>query len=203
MQHASWAVSILKKALGDFNIDEPPYSAFLEKLRFSDVEYLMYQKARASLVVDAVTKMRLFAPPFMLQRLNAEVQISANDNESYISARMKFQVGERILPPAVSDGDGTVRAIDLAARKILEDVFPCFNEIVLTHYRVHGINDSVGTSTRVCTQVTIADGSQSWTTAAISTDVVAASWRALEHGFLFKLMLKEGIVKSAFFEQHE
>jgi 2-isopropylmalate synthase len=69
----------------------------------------------------------------------------------------------------------SVNALDRAARKALERLYPALGEIRLTDYKVRVLDEST-------------DGHESWTTIGVSTDIINASWQALVDAMEYKLM---------------
>jgi 2-isopropylmalate synthase len=70
----------------------------------------------------------------------------------------------------------------------LLDKFPQLSRVHLTDYKVR-ILDS-GSATGAVTRVLLdaSDGERNWTTIGVSSNIIEASWRALEESLIFGLL---------------
>ena len=87
-----------------------------------------------------------------------------------------------------SEGNGPVNAIDTALRKALRGSYPQLERVHLTDYKVRILDSSsaTGAVTRVLIDAT--DGESTWTTIGVSTNIIEASWRALEESLVYGLL---------------
>ena len=92
---------------------------------------------------------------------------------------------------SIAEGNGPVNAIDNALRKAIGNAVPHVANIHLTDYKVRILDggSATGATTRVLLSAT--DGSRSWTTIGVSTDIIEASWRALEESLVFGLLHRD------------
>jgi 2-isopropylmalate synthase len=88
----------------------------------------------------------------------------------------------------VAEGNGPVNAIDTALRSALLEKFPQLSRVHLTDYKVR-ILDS-GSATGATTRVLLdaSDGERTWTTIGVSSNIIEASWRALEESLVYGLL---------------
>jgi 2-isopropylmalate synthase len=102
-------------------------------------------------------------------------------------ATVKVWVGEE-RRVSTAEGNGPVNAIDQALRSALGDAFPELARIHLTDFKVRILDGATATGavTRVLLDAT--DGDQSWTTIGVSSNIIEASWRALEESIVFGLL---------------
>ena len=102
--------------------------------------------------------------------------------------------GEDML--CVAEGDGPVHALDGALRKALQRFYPELAHIKLTDFKVRVLNAKDGTAAGVRAIVESTDGTSSWSTVGVSTNIIEASWYALvdsvEYGLLRLMAKKEG-----------
>jgi 2-isopropylmalate synthase len=106
-------------------------------------------------------------------------------------ATVKVWVGEdRYVNTA--EGNGPVNAIDTALRAALVGRYPHLARIHLTDFKVRILDgaSATGAVTRVLLDAT--DGERSWTTIGVSTNIIEASWRALEESLVFGLLHHRG-----------
>ncbi len=102
-------------------------------------------------------------------------------------ATVKVWVGdERYVFTA--EGNGPVNAIDTALRRAVQRAYPHLVNIHLTDYKVRILDggEATGAVTRVLLSAT--DGERDWTTIGVSTNIIEASWRALEESLVYGLL---------------
>ena len=87
-----------------------------------------------------------------------------------------------------AEGNGPVNAIDMALRSALADAYPMLDRVHLTDYKVRILDGATATGaiTRVLLDAT--NGERSWTTIGVSTNIIEASWRALEESLVYGLL---------------
>ena len=102
-------------------------------------------------------------------------------------ATVKVWVGEH-REVCTAEGNGPVNAIDTALRSALLNQFPQLSRVHLTDYKVR-ILDS-GSATGAVTRVLLdaSDGERNWTTIGVSSNIIEASWRALEESLIYGLL---------------
>ena len=89
---------------------------------------------------------------------------------------------------AVGEGNGPVNALDAALRNALGDIYPAFDRISLTDFKVRVLDTGKGTGaiTRVLLDST--DGAREWTTIGVSENIIEASWQALVDSLVYGLL---------------
>src|SRR5205814_9105641 len=85
---------------------------------------------------------------------------------------------ERVVQTA-ADGNGPFNALDAAVRKALSQWYPQINDIRLVDYKVRIIDSSSGSGASVRVLIESSDAEQTWQTVGASTDIIEASWLAL------------------------
>ncbi|OIV37627.1 citramalate synthase [Mangrovactinospora gilvigrisea] len=98
--------------------------------------------------------------------------------------------GERIV--ATGEGNGPVDALDRALRTGLERIYPRLASFSLVDYKVRILDGGRGTESVTRVLVDTSDGTTEWSTVGFGTNVIAASWRALEDAYAY------GLLKSGF-----
>jgi 2-isopropylmalate synthase len=102
-------------------------------------------------------------------------------------ATIKISVGDEQEITA-AEGNGPVSALDNALRKALNKFFLVdLEEMHLVDYKVRVIEGRDGTSARVKVFIESRDQKRLWSTIGVSTDIIEASWEALEDSFQYKL----------------
>ncbi|MEZ5248684.1 MAG: alpha-isopropylmalate synthase regulatory domain-containing protein [Ilumatobacteraceae bacterium] len=102
-------------------------------------------------------------------------------------ATVKVWVGdERHVRTA--EGNGPVNAIDTALRAALGEALPVLARIHLTDFKVRILDGATATGaiTRVLLDAT--NGERTWTTIGVSSNIIEASWRALEESLVYGLL---------------
>ncbi len=88
----------------------------------------------------------------------------------------------------VGEGQGPVNALDVALRSALAPHHPVVTSFELTDYRVRILETGHGTDAIVRVLIDTTDGERTWTTVGVGTNVIEASWEALEDAYLWGLV---------------
>ena len=92
----------------------------------------------------------------------------------------------------VDEGDGPVNALDNALRKALIPHYPELANMSLADYKVRIIDSGTGTAAKTRVLVVSTDGTRTWGTVGVSTNIIDASWEALVDSIDYYLMQKAG-----------
>ncbi|MGI9031041.1 MAG: alpha-isopropylmalate synthase regulatory domain-containing protein [Ilumatobacteraceae bacterium] len=89
---------------------------------------------------------------------------------------------------STAEGNGPVNAIDTALRAALDGALPALERVHLTDFKVRILDGAgaTGAVTRVLLDAT--NGARDWTTIGVSTNIIEASWRALEESSVYGLL---------------
>ncbi len=163
----------------------PETQRILDRLKQLEYEGYQFEAADASVELIIRKELGMYTPFFELDHFN----VMANEpkyNEFSSSAIVKLGVGGQ-YQLTVAEGHGPVNALDKALRKALETFYPNLKSMRLTDFKVRIIDGSRATEavTRVLIEST--DGTQTWTTVGVSSDILAASWKALVDSIEYKL----------------
>ena len=87
-----------------------------------------------------------------------------------------------------AEGNGPVNAIDPALRNALNGAYPAARRGA--PHRLQGAHPRRGRRHGAVTRVLIdaTDGDREWTTIGVSTNIIEASWRALEESIVYGLL---------------
>ena len=107
---------------------------------------------------------------------------NGDENEMQGEAVVKVRVGDH-LSHVAGDGNGPVSALDAAVRRALVEVFPGIAAVHLIDYKVRIINSAAGADAAVRVLIESSDGLHLWRTVGASTDVIEASWLALQDSY--------------------
>ncbi|MFA5928024.1 MAG: citramalate synthase [Candidatus Margulisiibacteriota bacterium] len=109
------------------------------------------------------------------------------DDKITVEATIKLLVEGQSVHTA-AEGNGPVSALDHALRKALEKKYPAIKEIRLTDYKVRVLNSKTGTDALVRVIIESTDGTDTWGTVGVSTNIIEASWDALVDSLEYKLL---------------
>jgi len=166
--------------------DSPETKKIIDKLK--ELEHEGYQFEAAESSFDLVVRKMLgrYTPFFEL----VEFKVITNEpalNDVNSSVIIKVRVGEQEVL-TVAEGDGPVNALDKAARKALERLYPAIGQIRLTDYKVRVLDSDRASAAKVRVLIESTDGKDNWTTIGVSTDIINASWQALVDAMEVKLI---------------
>lgn len=151
------------------------------------LEYKGYQfdGAEASFELILRAENKEFSPFFNL--IDSKVNVFYDvEGHSTSEAVLKIEV-DNVIEHTASDGDGPVNALDNALRKALLRFYPEISQIKLIDYKVRVIDEKDGTAAKVRVIIESGDGSESWSTVGVSTNIIEASFKALSDSINYKL----------------
>ena len=132
-----------------------------------------------------------YRPPFHLEDFlvveRRDHLRGEGENEMLAEAMAKVRVGETLTRTA-AEGNGPVSALDAAVRSALSESFPDLERVHLVDYKVRIINPDGGADAAVRVLIESTDGVRLWRTVGASTDVVEASWLALQDAYEYWLL---------------
>ncbi|MCI1641598.1 MAG: citramalate synthase [Actinomyces sp.] len=101
-------------------------------------------------------------------------------------ATVKIHTGHRHIRTA--EGNGPVNALDNALRAALARDYPEASATRLTDFRVRILDPQhAGTDATIRVLISLTDGTRTWSTVGVGTDVIEASWEALFDGYWWGL----------------
>jgi 2-isopropylmalate synthase len=93
---------------------------------------------------------------------------------------------ERLIGTA--EGAGPVDALDRAFRAALNGRFPELAKLHLADYKVRIIDARAGTGATTRVLITSTDGQREWETVGVSSNIIEASWRAMQDAYDYALL---------------
>ncbi len=171
----------------DLELTDAQASRALEQVKQREAQGAAYESAEASFELLVRRSLDGYEAPFSLEDfLIVERRRHLSDrtehNEMQAEAMVKVRVGDHLAQVA-ADGNGPVSALDSGVRKALTEVFPGIAAVHLSDYKVRIINSTAGADAAVRVLVESADGLHRWRTVGASTDVIEASWLALQDAY--------------------
>ncbi len=175
----------------DIELTDAQARTVLERVKEQESRGFQYESAEASFELLVRRSLGGYVPPFGLEdflvverRRHPSDAPSPSDSEMLAEAMVKVRVGERLTQTA-ADGNGPVSALDAAVRRALLESYPGLEHVALRDYKVRIINPGGGANAAVRVLVESTDGVHIWRTVGASTDVVEASWLALQDSYEF------------------
>ncbi|PZC40930.1 MAG: 2-isopropylmalate synthase [Chloroflexi bacterium] len=165
-------------------------SKILKKIKEQEALGLQYESANASfeLIVKKI-KQDYQAPFYVEDFLVIERKQHVNHIDSAIisDAMVKVKVKNETFQSA-ENGSGPVAALDSALKNALTNFYPNLSIIKLIDYKVRIYNPTEGSAAGVRVFIESTDGKHSWKTVGASTDVIEASFKALQDAYEYWLI---------------
>ncbi|OED34550.1 citramalate synthase [PVC group bacterium (ex Bugula neritina AB1)] len=171
---------VLKAQMFGFeNVDEKSDKilAIVEEVKNLENQGYSFEGADASL---QVLMSRFFGTAKSFFEVNSfSVFVNSKDQQE-ISTQATvdidvFNKNEQVM----ANGEGPIHALDSALRKALLPYYSSLKLVYLTDYKVRVFNAKEATQAKVRVLIKSCDGSRSWSTVGVSSNIVEASWIAL------------------------
>lgn len=172
------------------NPNAPELGDVLKEIKQLENSGYEFESAEASLVL--LLRRALGRIPSYFSHVTWRILSERIAEESFVLAMVKVQVG-RHEEHAVAEGDGPVNALDLAFRKAMTPFYPELQKLHLVDYKVRVLNASAATAAAVRVLIFSTDGTDTWGTVGVATDVIDASWNALLDSFIYYLSEKRRV----------
>ena len=173
----------------DLELTEDQVRAALARVKEREARGFQYESAEASFELLVRRSLDGYVAPFHLEdfliverRRHGHDDVGDNESEMQAEAMVKVRVGEQLTQTA-ADGNGPVSALDGAVRRALSESFPELSKVHLVDYKVRIIDPGAGANATVRVLVESTDGLHVWRTVGASTDVIEASWLALQDSY--------------------
>ena len=165
-------------------------SKLLDEVKRREFEGYAYDGAEASFELLARRTLGEVPEYFRLQSFRVFDERRWNARGELITlseATVKLDIAhERHM--AVAEGNGPVNALDNALRKVLLPIYPELDDMRLLDYKVRILSPNAGTEALTRVMIESGDGRDGgWTTVGVSTNVIDASYNALNDSITYKL----------------
>jgi len=168
----------------DLDLTDDEVKDLVERVKVMESKGFQYEGAEASFELLVRRSRPGYKAPFELvdfwvvERRHHEPGEAGRELQS--EAMVKVRVGENgEVVQTAADGNGPVNALDAAVRRALSQHYPKIGSIHLVDYKVRIIDSAAGTGASVRVLIESAEGEHVWTTVGSSTDIIEASWLAL------------------------
>ena len=182
-------IAIKAEELG-LTMDGPAVNQVIDDLKRLEHEGYHFEAADASLELLMRRAAGWHQDYFRVESMRVITDETAT-GEFTTEATVKVWVGPEgaaVRHVHTAEGNGPVNAIDTALRAAVVQAYPQLDRVHLTDYKVRILdgNSATGAVTRVLLDAT--DGVRSWTTIGVSSNIIEASWRALEESLVYGLL---------------
>jgi 2-isopropylmalate synthase len=176
------------------NVNHEQAREAVEQIKDLEARGFTFESAEGSVKVLLQRLQPEYSAPFEL--VDFMVVVENRQGRGIISeATVKVKIGDRIVHTA-AEGNGPVNALDAALRKALINDYPQLATVSLADYKVRILDSDSGTSASVRVLIDTKNGKQRWSTVGASTNIIEASWNALEDSFEYALLNGEAGNKS-------
>ena len=189
-------VALLAEQGAGLALSDAEASALAAGVKDREARGFQYESAEASFELLARRSLGGYAPPFGLEDFliverRRPGEPGDGDSGMQAEAMVKVRIGETLSQTA-ADGNGPVSALDAAVRAALAGSFPGLDRVRLTDYKVRIINPDGGADAAVRVLIESSDGVRLWRTVGASTDIVEASWLALQDAYEYWIVRWSG-----------
>jgi 2-isopropylmalate synthase len=166
----------------------------LERVKEQESRGYQFEGAEASFELLVRRSLPGYRAPFelvdfwMVQRRATRPE--DHGREMQAEAMVKVRVGDELVQTA-AEGNGPVNALDAAVRKALVGVYPAVEAVRLVDYKVRIIDSAAGTGASVRVLIESAHGDELASTVGASTDIIEASWLALNDALEYWLLKRD------------
>jgi 2-isopropylmalate synthase len=177
----------------DLDLTDEQAARALERVKERESKGAAFESAEASFELLVRRTLEGYHAPFVLEdfliveRRRHVAEGVSSDSAMMAEAMVKLRIGEEMVQVA-ADGNGPVSALDAAVRKALLQVFPAMEPVHLVDYKVRIINSQAGSDAAVRALIETSDGVHRWRTVGASTDVIEASWLALQDAYEYWIL---------------
>ena len=181
----STIIEKLKKIAPHIDKNSESATRILQAAKEMEHKGYQYEGADGSFELLARKTLGSYRPFFKLHYYKILGEKPRHDETLCSFAQIKIEVDGR-LEITAGEGDGPVHALDIALRKALERFYPQVAKIRLIDYKVRVLDGTTAARVRVLIEST--DGTDTWTTVGVSSDIVEASWFALVDSYEYTLI---------------
>ena len=182
-------INIKADELG-LELDGPAINQVIDDLKRLEHEGYHFEAADASLELLMRKATGWEQSFFKVESMRVITDETAN-GEFTTEATVKVWVGPEATATRhvhTAEGNGPVNAIDTALRAAVSQAYPNVDRIHLTDYKVRILDGATATGAVTRVLIDATDGERSWTTIGVSSNIIEASWRALEESLIYGLL---------------
>jgi len=185
-------LSKLQQLEPDAKIDphDPMLAEALQRIKELEASGYAFEGADASFQLLLRRSMQRFKRHFELVGFRVFEEKRGHEKSAESEATVQVRVGGKLKHTAAL-GNGPVNAMDKALRAALVDAYPGLETMFLTDFKVRVLTTREATEAAVRVLIESSDGLRKWNTVGVSTDVLEATYRALNDAIEYKLVLDQ------------
>jgi 2-isopropylmalate synthase len=167
-------------------MDGPAVNSVIDDLKRLEHEGYHFEAADASLEL-LMRRAAGWEQDFFRVESMRVITDEASNGAFTTEATVKVWVGEQ-RHVHTAEGNGPVHAIDSALRAAVLGAYPQLSAVHLTDYKVRILDGASATGAVTRVLIDFSNGERTWTTIGVSSNIIEASWRALEEGLVYSLL---------------
>jgi len=175
--------------------DDPVVAEAVRRIKELESTGYAFEGADASFQLLLRRSMGRFQRHFELVRFRVYDEKRGHLESPESEATVQVRVGGE-LKHAAALGNGPVNAMDKALRAALVHAYPGLEAMFLTDFKVRVLSTREATEAAVRVLIESSDGKRKWSTVGVSTDVLEATYRALNDAIEYKLVM-DGVAAPA------
>ena len=168
--------------------DDPVVVEAVKRIKELEATGYAFEGADASFQLLLRRSMGRFKRHFELVRFRVYDEKRGHHDAPEAEATVQVRVGGKLVHAAAL-GNGPVNAMDKSLRTALVDAYPGLGTMRLTDFKVRVLSTKEATEATVRVLIESSDGNIKWNTVGVSTDVLEATYRALNDAIEYKLVM--------------
>lgn len=166
---------------------DPRISHVLQQIKDKEAAGYHFEGADASVELLLLRADPYYTPPFEL--IDYMTLVEHRQGRGMVAeASVKLRVRGEIVHTA-AEGNGPVNAMDMATRKALSKYFPAIDNFSLVDYKVRILDGHAATGATTRVLIETANHKRRWSTVGASTNIIDASWLALQDAIEYGVMV--------------
>ena len=174
----------------DLNKNTPEVKEILAQLKQLEHDGYEYESADASFHILVQKFLKKHKPFFKLLAYRVVMDKHGADGHHICEASVKLEVKGEVVH-TVAEGDGPVNALDKAFRAALTKFYPQIAAVQLVDYKVRILDSGSGTAAKTRVIIESTDGTHTWGTVGVHSNIIEASWEALVDSVEYHLFKTE------------
>jgi 2-isopropylmalate synthase len=166
---------------------DPRITRVLQQIKDKESAGYHFEGADASVELLLLRADPDYVPPFEL--IDYMTVVEHRQGRGMVAeASVKLRVRGQVVHTA-AEGNGPVNAMDLATRKAICPSFPAIENFSLVDYKVRILDGHAATGATTRVLVETANHKRRWSTVGASTNIIDASWLALQDALEYGVMI--------------
>jgi 2-isopropylmalate synthase len=163
--------------------------AFLQVIKAQENKGYEFENADGSFLVLLYQHFHGFEDSFKLISYRTISEVVRDTHRNISEAVVKIKVENKPeIKISVAESTGPVGALDHAMRAAFGEQYPALRTVKLLDYKVRILQTDMGTDSTVQVLMKSGDEFESWWTCGADSNIIEASWQALQDSFRYKLL---------------